>query len=422
MAAFMSRVKSGWNAFKGRDPTSMEFLKPVESGSVSSSRPDRMRFTGGNLRSIVSKVYNKIAVDVTQINFNHVRLDDDGNFKEIIDSTLNNCLTIEANLDQSGKALIQDIVQSLFDEGCIAIVPTDTDEDPNVGKYDVLTLRVGKILEWYPNSVKVRVYNQDTGRYSDIFMKKSACAIIENPFYAIMNEPNSTAQRLIKTINSLNKANEQTTSGKLDLIFQLPYVIKNEQKKAEAKKRKADLEDQLDESKHGIAYVDATEHVTQLNRSIDNSLWEQVKELTRELYNELGLTQAILDGSASEEENINYFNGSIAPVCDAIVDGMTRIFLTKTAITQKQRVVYYRDPFKLVPVSQLADIADKFRRNEIMKSNEIRSKIGLKPLDDEKANDLSNPNINKSNEELTGTKTKVDPNIDVQNKDKEEQM
>ena len=403
MPTITQRIRSGWNAFIGRDPTkefgpSNEFTAYGYGYGV---RPDRTRYTGGNQRSIVAAVYNRISVDVASINIEHAKLDENGHFQEEISSGLNECIKVEANIDQTGKELIQDIVESMFDEGVVAVVPTDTTKNPLLtSSYDILSLRTGRIVAWYPDRVKIHIYNELQGRYQDIVMPKSRVAIITNPFYSIMNEPNSTLQRLIAAINKLNAANDNSTSSKLDLIIQLPYVTKSPQRKAEAQKRRKEIEDQLATSKLGIAYTDGTERVTQLNRSLDNNLWTQVKELTEQLFSQLGVTPGILDGTADEATRINYFNSTIAPICSAITDEFCRKFLTKTARTQRQSIIYFRDPFKLVPVSQLADIADKFRRNEIMTSNEFRAEIGMKPSDSNKADDISNPNLNKSTEEL----------------------
>lgn len=406
MPSIMQRFRSGWNAFLGRDPTK---ISTNDLGYGYTYRPDRMHYTRGNYKSVVASAYNRIAVDVSQIHFEHARLDADGNFSETMDTDLNNCLTVEANVDQTGRAMIQDLVESMFDEGVVAVVPTDTDVDPYTGSFKIYELRVGKILEWYPTSVKVHLYNEARGIYQDIIVPKSTVAIIENPFYSVMNEPNSTLQRLLRTINRLDAINDQTGSGKLDLIIQLPYLIKTDQKKREAEKRRKDLEDQLADSKYGVGYIDGTEHVTQLNRSLDNNLWQQVKDLSAELFNKLGLTQGVLDGTADEATMINYHEKTIAPICQAIVDEFKRKFLSKTARTQRQSIVFFRDPFKLVPVSQLADIADKFRRNEIMTSNELRSEIGLKPSDAGQANTLRNPNLNASDAELEQM-SGIDPN------------
>lgn len=422
MPTITQRIRSGWNAFIGRDPTKeYKFIQDYSLGGYGyGTRPDRMRYTGGNQRSIVASVYNRISVDVASINFEHARLDDNGHFKESMKSGLNECMNVSANKDQTGRAFIQDIVESMFDEGVIAIVPVDTDIDPmDSSSYEIESMRTGRIVSWYPDAVKIHVYNDNKGTYQDLVMPKSDVAIIENPFYSIMNEPNSTLQRLIAAINKLNAANDNSTSSKLDLIIQLPYVTKSPQRKEEARKRRAEIEDQLSNSKLGIAYTDGTERVTQLNRSLENNLWTQVKELTEQLFSQLGVTPSILDGTADEATRINYFNSTIAPICSAICDEFSRKFLTKTARTQKQAIIYFRDPFKLVPVSQLADIADKFRRNEIMTSNELRAEIGYKPSDAVQANDISNPNLNKSDAQLkaqgladmaTGMKEATDSN------------
>ena len=401
MATMTQRIRSGWNAFIGRDPTSTSIpLSEEMSGFGYSSRPDRVRYTKGNQRSIVASIYNRISVDVASIKIEHAKLDKDGRYKERLSSGLNDCINVSANVDQTGRALIQDIVESMFDEGVVAVVPTDTNIDPiKTGSYDILELRTGKIIAWYPKMVKVHAYNENTGKYQDILVPKDEVAIIENPFYSIMNEPNSTLQRLIQAINKLNSANDISTSSKLDLIIQLPYVTRSPQKQEEARRRRKEIEDQLSTSKLGIAYTDGTEKVTQLNRSLDNNLWTQVKELTEQLYSQLGVTPSILDGTADEATRINYFNSTIEPICSAIVDEFERKFLTKTARTQGQAIVFFRDPFKLVPVSQLADIADKFTRNEIMTSNEIRGEIGMKPVKDPKADMLINKNLNMTDEQ-----------------------
>ena len=398
MPTIAQRIRSGWNAFIGRDPTVTQLTQEFGSYGI---RPDRMRYTGGNQRSIVASVYNRISVDVASIHIEHVRLDDNGHFKDSIDSGLNECINVSANVDQTGRALIQDIVESMFDEGVVAVVPTDTSVDPTkTASYDILSMRTGRVIAWYPKDIKIHVYNENVGRFQDIILPKENVAIIENPFYSIMNEPNSTLQRLIYAINKLNAANDNSTSSKLDLIIQLPYVTKSPQRQAEARKRRREIEDQLSNSKLGIAYTDGTERVTQLNRSLDNNLWTQVKELTEQLYSQLGVTPSILDGTADEATRINYFNSTIAPICSAITEEFERKFLTKTARSQKQAVIFFRDPFKLVPVSQLADIADKFTRNEIMTSNELRGEIGMKPVDDPKADRLMNSNLNMTEEQI----------------------
>ena len=397
MASIFQRFRSGWNAFLGRDPT---HYKSADLGIGYGVRPDRMYYTRGNYRSVVAAIYNRISVDVSSIEIVHARLDENNRYAETIESDLNNCLTVEANVDQTGKSFLQDLVESMLDEGVVAVVPTDTDIDPATGSFKIIEVRTAKIVEWYPYDVKVHIYNERIGRYQDIIVPKSSTAIIYNPFYSSMNEPNSNLQRLIRTISRLDALNDQTGSGKLDMIIQLPFVIKSDQKRKEAEKRRRDLEMQLSDSKYGVGYIDGTERVTQLNRSVENNLWEQVKDLTARVYNQLGLTQAIIDGTADEQATINYFNNTIAPICSAIADEFKRKFLTKTARSQKQSIVFFRDPFKLVPVSQLADIADKFRRNEIMTSNELRSELGFKPSDAANAEELRNPNLNASNEEI----------------------
>ena len=401
MASLSQRFRSGWNAFLGRDPTKeREFTGGEVYGYT--SRPDRVRFTLSNQRSVVASVYNRIAVDVAQISMVHAKLDDQNHYSDTVDSSLNRCLTLEANVDQTAKAFLQDVVESMFDEGTIAVVPTDTDDDPTTDsqKWDIYSMRTGRITEWYPLAVKIHLYNERIGQYQDVILPKDSVAIITNPFYATMNEPNSTLQRLIRTINKLDKLNEQNTSNKLNVIISLPYVTKSDQRRKEAERRRKDLNDQLENSPLGVAYTDGTERITQLNRPIETNLWEQVKDLTNELFNKLGVTQAILDGTADEATTINYYNNTIVPICSAIADEFKRKFLSQTAITQGHTIFFYRDPFKLVPVSQLADIADKFRRNEIMTSNELRAEIGMKPSDAKQAEDLSNPNLNKSDRQL----------------------
>ena len=410
MASIAQRFRSGWNAFLGRDPTRE---REYTSGEVYgyTSRPDRVRFTLSNQRSVVASIYNRIAVDVSQIEMVHAKLDDQNHYSETVDSYLNDCLTIEANVDQTAKAFIQDIVESMFDEGIVAVVPTDTDDDPTTlsEKWDIYSMRTGRITEWYPLAVKVRVFNERIGRFQEIVLPKSSVAIITNPFYATMNEPNSTLQRLIRTINKLDKLNEQNTTNKLNLVISLPYVTKTEQRRKEAERRRKDLENQLENSPLGVAYADGTERITQLNRPLETGLWDQVKELTTELFNKLGVTQGILDGTADEATTINYYNNTIVPICSAIADEFKRKFLSRTAISQRHTIFFYRDPFKLVPVSQLADIADKFRRNEIMTSNELRAEIGMKPNDSPKAEDISNPNLNKSDAEINAAENGVNP-------------
>ena len=387
---FFNRLQHGWNAFaNARDPT-LEY----STGPGYYYRPDRPRFTRGNERSIVTSVYNRIALDVSAISIQHVRLDDNGRFSSVIESGLNNCLTLDANMDQTGRAFIQDVVMSMLDEGCVAIVPVDTTLDPAVtSSFDINTMRVGKIIEWRPKHVKVRIYNEKTAKKEEVILSKKEVAIVENPLYAVMNEPNSTMQRLIHKLSLLDITDEQTASGKLDLIIQLPYVIRTEAKKQQAENRRKDIEMQLAGSKYGIAYADGTEKITQLNRSVENNLMKQIEYLTNNLYGQLGITQTILDGSADDKTMLNYYNRTIEPIVSAIVDEMKRKFLTKTARSQGQSILFFRDPFKLVPVNDIAEIADKFTRNEILTSNEIRQIIGIKPSEDPKADELRNSNI-----------------------------
>lgn len=387
--SFGSRLKHAWNAFTGNVQMNYRDL-----GMSHSYRADRPRMSRGNERSIVTSVYNRIALDVAALNVQHVRLDENGRFLSVIDDGLNNCLTLEANVDQTARSFVQDVVISMFDEGSVAIVPVDTTTDPNVsGSYDIQSLRVGQILDWYPQHIQARVYNEQTGRKEDIVVPKSAVAIIENPLYAVINEPNSTMQRLIRKLNLLDVIDEQSGSGKLDLIIQLPYVIKTEAKRQQAENRRKDIENQLSGSKYGIAYTDGTEHITQLNRSVNNNLMSQIEYLTSMLYSQLGITQSILDGTADEKTMLNYNNRTIEPIISAIVDEMKRKFLTKTARSQHQSISFFRDPFKLVPVNDIAEIADKFTRNEIMTSNEIRQVVGMKPSEDPRADELRNKNL-----------------------------
>lgn len=387
--SFGSRLKHAWNAFTGNVQMNYRDL-----GMSYSYRADRPRMSRGNERSIVTSVYNRIALDVAALNVQHVRLDENGRFLSVIDDGLNNCLTLEANVDQTARSFVQDVVISMFDEGSVAIVPVDTTTDPNVsGSYDIQSLRVGQILDWYPQYIRARVYNEQTGRKEDIVVPKSAVAIIENPLYAVINEPNSTMQRLIRKLNLLDVIDEQSGSGKLDLIIQLPYVIKTEARRQQAENRRKDIENQLSGSKYGIAYTDGTEHITQLNRSVNNNLMSQIEYLTSMLYSQLGITQSILDGTADEKTMLNYNNRTIEPIISAIVDEMKRKFLTKTARSQHQSISFFRDPFKLVPVNDIAEIADKFTRNEIMTSNEIRQAVGMKPSEDPRSDELRNKNL-----------------------------
>lgn len=389
--SFSSRLRHAWDVFRNREPT----YDYRDTGPASSSRPDRIRLSGGNERSIVTSIFNRIALDVSSINIKHCRIDENGRFKESINSSLDNCLNMEANIDQTGRAFMQDVVMSMLDEGCVAIVPTDTTLDPiKTTSYDIQTMRTGKILEWYPNHVRVRVYNEKTGKQEDIKLPKSMVAIVENPLYAVINEPNSTMQRLMKKLVLLDAVDENTRSGKLDMIIQLPYVIKSDARKSQAEKRRKDIEEQL-KGPYGIAYVDGTEKVIQLNRPIENNLMTQIEYLTKLLYSQLGITEEILNGTANEQTMLNYNSRTIEPIVSAIVDEMKRKFLTKTARSQNQTIRFFRDPFRLVPVNDIAEIADKLTRNEILTSNEIRQIIGMKPSNDPKADKLINSNLNQ---------------------------
>ena len=408
-----SRLRHAWNTFLSRDPLSYRYF----FGPSYAYRPDRPIFSRGNERSIVTSVYNRIALDVSSMTIQHVRLDENDRFKEVIESGLNNCLNLEANIDQTGRAFVQDIVMSMLDEGCVAIVPVDTTFNPKeTGSFDITTMRTGKILEWYPQHVKVRVYNDRKGEKEDILVPKSTVAIVENPFYSVMNEPNSTMQRLIRKLNLLDAIDEQSGSGKLNLIIQLPYVIKTAARRQQAEERRKDIEEQLSGSKYGVAYTDGTEHVVQLNRPVDNNLMSQIEYLTSMLYSQLGLTQGIMDGSADEKTMQNYYTRTIEPILSAIVDEMKRKFLTKTARSQKQSILFFRDPFKLVPVGEIAEISDKMTRNEIMTSNEIRQKIGMKPSTDPKADELRNSNLSTPAENTPKSQPTTTPKEDnVQN-------
>lgn len=408
----IERVQRGWNAFRNRDPT----YNFQNIGEASYYRPDRPRFTRGNERSIVTSVYNRIALDVSNINIQHVRLDDNGRFTSVIESDLNGCLSLDANIDQTGRAFIQDAVMSMLDEGCVALIPVVTDVDPeDSNSYKIFSMRTGKIIEWRPDKVKIQAYNDLTGRREEIVLPKSAVAIVENPLYAVINEPNSTMQRLIRKLNLMDVTDEQTASGKLDLIIQLPYVIKTEARQKQAEDRRKSIEMQLASSKYGIAYTDGTEHITQLNRSVENNLMKQVEYLTNMLYSQLGITQAILDGTADEQSMLNYYSRTIEPIISAITDEMKRKFLSKTARSQGQSIMFFRDPFKLVPVNNIAEIADKFTRNEIMTSNEFRQIIGMKPSDDPKADKLWNSNISHPEEEEKQVETS-EPTEETQDK------
>ena len=406
------RLQHAWNAFVYNDNT---YVDPQNLGGLSTYKPDRVHFSRGVERSIVTSVYNRLALDVSSIAIKHVRLDENGRFKEEVDSGLQNCLNVEANIDQTGRAFLQDVVMSMLDEGCVAIVPVDTTIDPaKSGSYEINTMRTGKILEWYPAHVRVRVYNDRKGIHEELVLPKSSVAIIENPLYAVINEPNSTMQRLIRKLNLLDVVDEQTSSGKLDLIIQLPYVIKTDARRKQAEERRKDIEMQLSGSKYGIAYTDGTERITQLNRPAENNLMKQVEYLTSMLYSQLGLTQSIMDGSADDKTMLNYYNRTVEPILAAITDEIKRKFLTKTARSQRQTIMYFRDPFKLTPVLDLAEIADKFTRNEIMTSNEIRQIVGMKPADDPSADELRNKNLNQSNEVIDNKKAIQSPE-EIQN-------
>lgn len=395
--ALGDRLQHAWNAFLNRDPTAGHYYH----GMASYYKPDRNRPMLGNERSIVISVYNRIALDVAAVDIFHARLDEDGRFTEQINSSFNECLTLNANIDQTGRSFIQDVVMSMMDEGCVAIVPVETTINPNVsGSYDINSMRVGKIKEWYPEYVRVELYNEKVGRKEDVLLPKKTVAIVENPLYAIMNEPNSTLKRLIRKLNLLDVIDEQSGSGKLDLIIQLPYIIKTPARKEQAEQRRKDIEMQLAGSKYGIAYTDGTEKITQLNRPVENNLMKQIEYLTNMLYGQLGLTPEILNGSADEKTMLNYYNRTVEPIISAIVDEMKRKFLTKTARTQGQTIVFFRNPFKLVPVAELAEISDKLTRNEIASSNEIRQLIGWKPSDEPGADELRNKNLNQNSEEI----------------------
>lgn len=390
---FFSRLKRGWNAFQNRDPTE-EWGYNIGPGY--GRRPDRVRLNYGNERSIIASIYNKIALDVAGMTIQHVRLDEEDRFESVIKSGLNECLTLQANIDQTGKAFIQDVVMSMFDEGSVAIVPVDTTTNPKISdSYDIQSLRTAKIVQWHPRAVHVRLYNDNTGLYEDLPFPKDFVGLIENPLYAVMNEPNSTLKRLVRKLNLLDAVDEQSGAGKLDLIIGLPYPIKTEARRKEAEKRRDDIVSQLSGSKYGLAYTDATEKVTQLNRPVENNLMKQIEYLVALLYSQLGITQGVFDGTADKDELTNYFNRTIEPIVSAIVDECNRKFLTKTARSQRQKIHYFQDPFKFIPVGQLAETADKFSRNEIMSPNELRGKIGMKPSGDPKSDELKNRNLSQ---------------------------
>lgn len=394
-----TRLAHAWNAFTSRDPTQY-----IITGPGYSSRPDRPRLSRGNEKSIATSIFNRIALDVSSVNIKHCRLDKNGRYVEDIDSGLNNCLNLEANKDQTGRAFIQDVVLSMLDEGCVALAPVETTIDPkSSNSYQIDSMRTGKITEWYPDMVRVRLYNDRTGEKEEILLPKNQVAIIENPLYAVVNEYNSTMQRLIRKLSLLDVTDEQTASGKLDLIIQLPYVIKTEARREQAERRRKDIINQLAGSQYGIAYTDGTEKITQLNRSLENNLLKQVEYLTNMVYSQLGITQSVLDGTADEKTMLNYMNRTVEPIISAIVDELKRKFLTKTARSQLQSIVYFRDPFRLVPVNDIAEIADKFTRNEIMTSNEIRQIVGMQPSKDPKADKLVNSNISQAKQDMSQT-------------------
>lgn len=394
-----TRLAHAWNAFTSRDPTQY-----IITGPGYSSRPDRPRLSRGNEKSIATSIFNRIALDVASVNIKHCRLDKNGRYVEDIDSGLNNCLNLEANKDQTGRAFIQDVVLSMLDEGCVALVPVETTIDPkSSNSYQIDSMRTGKITEWYPDMVRVRLYNDRTGEKEEILLPKNQVAIIENPLYAVVNEYNSTMQRLIRKLSLLDVTDEQTASGKLDLIIQLPYVIKTEARREQVERRRKDIINQLAGSQYGIAYTDGTEKITQLNRSLENNLLKQVEYLTNMVYSQLGITQSVLDGTADEKTMLNYMNRTVEPIISAIVDELKRKFLTKTARSQLQSIVYFRDPFRLVPVNDIAEIADKFTRNEIMTSNEIRQIVGMQPSKDPKADELVNSNISQAKQDMSQT-------------------
>ena len=411
MPSLGQRLAHAWNAFRNKsDP--FESVNPLTVGYSSANRPDRVRLTRGNERSIVTAAYTRIAVDISNIDVRHVRTDEKGRLIEILKTPLNDCLTLSANTDQTGRQFIRDVVVSMFDEGCVAIVPVDTDVSPKVtGGFDILSMRTGKITQWYPEDVKVLLFNEQKGIKEEIIVPKKMCAIVENPFFSVMNEPNSTLQRVIRKLNLLDFTDEQNSSGKLDIIVQLPYTIRTEQRMAEAERRRKKLEEQLAASKYGVAYADATEKITQLNRSVENNLKEQVESFTQMLYSQLGIPMEVFYGTADEKTMLRYYSGTLEPILNAICDEMARKFLTKTARTQGQTIMYFQDHFKLVPADKMADLGDKFIRNEIMTANEVRAKLGLPPADDPKADELRNPNmpVEEDSGMAEGEEEPVDP-------------
>lgn len=395
------RIKHAFNAFMNRDPT-----YNYNRGPGYSYRPDRPRFSRGNERSIVTSVYNRIALDVASLTIQHCRTDDDGRFMGVIDSGLNQCLNLEANIDQTGRAFVQDIAMSMMDEGCVAIVPVDTEKDPSIqqlGSKDIYTMRTGKVVAWYPRDVRVRLYDDRDGIKKDITLPKSQVGLPENPFYAVMNESNSTAQRLTHKLSLLDATDDHNAAGNIDLIIQLPYVVKGQNRKKLAEERRKEMEEHLTNSQYGVAYIDSSERITQLNRSLENHLMKQIEYFTEQLFSQLNITQGILDGTADEKTMQNYFTRTVEPIASAIIDEMKRKFLSKTAMSQHQTILFFRDPFRMVPVNDMAEIADKFTRNEIMTSNEIRQKVGLKPSNDPKADELRNSNLRLPDEQTTTT-------------------
>lgn len=406
------RIKHAFNAFMNRDPT-----YNYDRGPGYSFRPDRPRFSRGNERSIVTSVYNRIALDVASLTIQHCRTDDDGRFMGVIDSGLNRCLSLEANIDQTGRAFVQDIAMSMMDEGCVAIVPVDTEKDPSIqqlGSKDIYTMRTGKVVTWYPRDVRVRLYDDRDGIKKEITLPKSQVGLPENPFYSVMNESNSTAQRLTHKLSLLDATDDYNAAGNIDLIIQLPYVVKGQNRKKLAEERRKEMEEQLTNSQYGVAYIDSSERITQLNRSLENHLMKQIEYFTEQLFSQLNITQGILDGTADEKTMQNYFTRTVEPIASAIIDEMKRKFLSKTAMSQNQTILFFRDPFRMVPVNDMAEIADKFTRNEIMTSNEIRQKVGLKPSSDPKADELRNSNLRLPDEQTT-TKIETKKEEEIQN-------
>ena len=407
------RIKHAFNAFMNRDPT-----YNYDRGPGYSFRPDRPRFSRGNERSIVTSVYNRIALDVASLTIQHCKTDADGRFMDVIDSGLNRCLNLEANIDQTGRAFVQDIAMSMMDEGCVAIVPVDTEKYPSIqqlGSKDIYTMRTGKVVTWYPRDVRVRLYDDRDGIKKEITRPKSQVGLPENPFYAVMNEPNSTAQRLTHKLSLLDATDDHNAAGNIDLIIQLPYVVKGQNRKKLAEERRKEMEEQLTNSQYGVAYIDSSERITQLNRSLENHLMKQIEYFTEQLFSQLNITQGILDGTADEKTMQNYFTRTVEPIASAIIDEMKRKFLSKTAMSQHQTILFFRDPFRMVPVNDMAEIADKFTRNEIMTSNEIRQKVGLKPSSDPKADELRNSNISRSNDLTEPVTTETEKEEENQN-------